>query len=458
MLFAATIALAFSLSPTAEALSLSQATFTHLRSGNKASSPFLSMSTSSDIQINVDSFLSSIPVGPPDSILGINEAYKSCSDPNKVNICVGAYRDSDGKPWVLPSVREAEKKMMEAKENKEYAAIAGDAEFVRLALQFAYGKDADLTRIAGVQSLSGTGACRIGGNFLAKFLPSGTAIYLPKPTWGNHVAIFRDCGFDVRWYRYYDSSTNGLDFQGLKEDLNEAPENSVVLLHACAHNPTGCDPSMDQWKAISAICKEKQFKVFFDSAYQGFASGDAEADATALRLFVSDGHTPILAQSFAKNFGLYGERCGTLSVVCSTAEQKAAVMSQLKLIIRPMYSNPPIHGSGIVRTVLSDKALTEQYYDECKSMANRIRKMRVLLVEKLKEVGSTHDWSHVTDQIGMFAFTGMTSDMCDELMFKHSIFLTRDGRISLAGLNEGNIVYVASAIHATTDGKSITSS
>ena len=217
-----------------------------------------------------------------------------------------------------------------------------------------------------------------------------------------------------------------------------------------------CDPTLEQWSSISKKIGEKSHHVFFDSAYQGFASGDAEADASALRLFVNDGHNVALAQSFAKNFGLYGERTGTFSVVTNNPEEKEAVMSQLKLIIRPMYSSPPIHGSSIVRTVLNDEGLTEQYYGECAKMAERIKSMRTLLVDKLKEAGSTHDWSHVTSQIGMFAFTGMNSDMCDELTSKYSIFLTRDGRISLAGLNESNVEYVAKAIHSVTDGKSIT--
>jgi len=414
-------------------------------------------------KLNAGTFLGDIPEGPPDAILGIAEAFKSCTDENKVNVCVGAYRDSNGKPWILPSVRKAEESLLaDSTANKEYAPIAGDAAYVKLALGFAYGTDLNLDNVAGVQSLSGTGACRIGGHFLSKFVPKPDGcdkvpIYIPSPTWGNHIAIFKEAGMDVRRYRYYNSETNRLDYEGLLEDLKDAPEGSVILLHACAHNPTGCDPTMDQWKDISTLIKSKGHQVFFDSAYQGFASGDAEADASALRYFVAEGHNVVLAQSFAKNFGLYGERTGTLSVLTNSAEEKSAVMSQLKLIIRPMYSSPPIHGSSIVRTVLTDEGLTGEYYENCKEMACRIRDMRVKLVEVLKEVGSTHDWSHVTEQIGMFAFTGMSSDMCDELTSKYSIFLTRDGRISLAGLNGGNIEYVAKAVHDVTDGKKITS-
>ena len=361
---------------------------------------------------STQSFLSTIPEGPPDAILGIAEAFKSCTDERKVNVCVGAYRDSSGKPWILPSVRKAEERLLaDATANKEYAPIAGDAKYVELALKFAYGADTDLSSVAGVQSLSGTGACRIGGHFFAQFAPKpegleSVPIYIPNPTWGNHIKIFQECGMDVRRYRYYNSKTNGLDYDGLIADLKEAPNGSVILLHSCAHNPTGCDPTMDQWKDISDLIKEKNHHVFFDSAYQGFASGDAEADAAALRFFVDEGHNVVLAQSFAKNFGLYGERTGTLSVLCNSVEEKSAVMSQLKLIIRPMYSSPPIHGSSIVKTVLTDEELTKEYYGNCKEMAERIKSMRMRLVEVLKEVGSTHDWSHVTSQIGMFAFTG----------------------------------------------------
>ncbi len=352
------------------------------------------------------SFLSEIPMGAPDAILGIAENFKACTDPNKVNVCVGAYRDENGKPWILPSVKEAEKMMMDdASETKEYASIAGDAAYVAEAIKFAYGQDQDLSSLAAVQTLSGTGACRIGGQFLANFAPV-KKIYIPDPTWGNHIAIFENCGLEVVRYRYYNRATNALDLNGMIEDIKAAPEGAIVLLHACAHNPTGCDPSKEQWEAISALCKEKDLQVFFDSAYQGFASGDAEADAFALRYFVEQGHNVMLAQSFAKNFGLYGERCGTLSFVTNSAEDKERVMSQVKRIIRPMYSSPPIHGSSIVRTVLTNEQLTKQYYEECAFMANRIGSMRKLLAEKLKEAGSTHDWSHITSQIGMFAYTG----------------------------------------------------
>ena len=397
-----------------------------------------------------------LPAGPPDAILGIAAAFRECTDPRKVNVCVGAYRDSQGQPWVLPSVRAAEERLLT--DNKEYLPIEGDVAYINKALRFAYGADMDVENcVAGVQSLSGTGACRIGGQFLANFYPGVQTIYIPTPTWGNHWKIFESCGLKTAPYRYYSRVTNRLDIDGLLQDLRQAEPKSIILLHACAHNPTGCDPTVDQWKQIADVIQERQHVTFFDSAYQGFASGDAEKDAFALRYFVQERQLPVLlAQSFAKNFGLYGERCGTLSVVCADAEEKARILSQLKTIIRPMYSSPPRHGSSLVKTVLQDDVLTAQYYQECAGMAHRIQQMRTLLVEKLAAAGSTHDWSHVTQQIGMFAFTGMSADMCDALTAEYAIYLTRDGRISLAGLNEKNIDYVAQAIHAVTDGKSIT--
>jgi aspartate aminotransferase len=256
-----------------------------------------------------------------------------------------------------------------------------------------------------------------------------------KATWGNHHKIFQECGLTVHTYRYYDRSTNRLDLDGMVSDLAGAPPGSIILLHACAHNPTGCDPTDSQWDELLTVIQERNHMIFFDSAYQGFASGNAEADAKALRRVMKVGSIPImLAQSFAKNFGLYGERCGTLSVVCKDPVQRDILMSQLRCIIRPMYSSPPKHGSSIVRTVLSDPKLTEQYYEECASMAERIQSMRTRLVEALVASGSKHDWSHVTEQIGMFAYTGMSAAMCDELTKDYAIYLTRDGRISIAGM------------------------
>jgi|TARA_B100000524_G_scaffold15075_1_gene8231 aspartate aminotransferase len=264
-----------------------------------------------------------------------------------------------------------------------------------------------------------------------------------------------NAGLEVRKYRYLDRATNGLNYEGMLEDIAAAPKGSIFLVHACAHNPTGVDPNEEQWKAISAALLKGGHHVLVDMAYQGFATGDARRDAGALQALVKDGHSLILAQSFAKNFGLYGERVGSLSVVCKDADEAVRVKSQLQLLIRPMYSSPPIHGALLVSEVLSDAALSEQYYAECAQMAERIGTMRKLLREKLDALGSTHNWSHITNQIGMFAFTGMTPEMCDQLTEEHAIFLTRDGRISLAGINPSNVDKVASAMHDVTKGRDL---
>lgn len=245
----------------------------------------------------------------------------------------------------MPSVIEAEKRLYEALADKEYLPITGLADFTKLSVELAYGKDSAPVkekRIAAAQSISGTGALRIGMAFLARFYPHAKSIYLPGPTWGNHIPIAKDSGLEVKQYKYFDKETVGLDFEGMKQDLRNAPNNSIVLLHACAHNPTGIDPTHEQWKELSNLCKEKGHFPFFDMAYQGFASGDIDYDAFALRHFVAEGHQPILTQSFAKNMGLYGERAGAFSIVTSSPEEKARVDSQIKILIRPLYSNPPV--------------------------------------------------------------------------------------------------------------------
>jgi aspartate aminotransferase, mitochondrial len=430
----------------------------------RSSRALSSASSSNESRTHSSSWWDAVPLGAPDAILGIAQAFRECTDPRKVNICVGAYRDAEGKPWILPSVQEAEARLWQQQAdtptvvNKEYLPIEGDAAFLQLALQFAYGPDLmSQYSLAAVQSLSGTGACRIGGAFLQQFTPPGTTIYIPVPTWGNHWNIFRAAGLPTQPYRYYDAATNRLDFAGLREDISHAPPGSIILLHACAHNPTGCDPTPAQWQEMAQIMADRQHIAFFDSAYQGFASGDAERDAWALRYFCSRGDIRVLlAQSFAKNFGLYGERCGTFSVLTTSPATRDHVLSQLRNLVRPMYSSPPKHGAALVRTVLADPALAAQYTAECRRMAERIAAMRQRLVRALAAAGSTHDWSHIQQQIGMFAFTGMSSAMCDRLTQEYAIFLTRDGRISLAGLNEGNVDYVARAVHTVTEGQSIT--
>ncbi|KAG7386026.1 Aspartate aminotransferase, mitochondrial [Phytophthora pseudosyringae] len=398
-------------------------------------------------------WLAGVPMGPADPILGLTERFNKDSDPRKISLGVGAYRDDNGKPYVLPSVLEAEKRIMAAGKNKEYAGIAGMKDFVDLSLQFAYGEDCDALkegRVTGVQTISGTGGVRLAGEFFAKFLGEGTPIYMPNPTWGNHIPIMKNAGMEVRRYTYYEPASRGLDFSGLINDLEGAPDGSVFLLHACAHNPTGVDPTMEQWRKISDVMKAKKHVPFFDCAYQGFASGDATRDAAAIRHFVKEGHNIFLSQSYAKNFGLYGERVGALSVVTASKEEADRVQSQLKIIIRPMYSNPPIHGSLIVSTVLSDAQLKKQWYSECKGMADRIISMRTALrsaIEKIENAnGIKSDWCHITDQIGMFCYTGLTEAQVTRMIEKHHIYLTKDGRVSMAGVTSKNVEYLAQSI------------
>lgn len=390
-------------------------------------------------------------MAPPDPIVGLNEAYQVDDYPQKVIVGVGAYRDDAGMPYVLPCVREAEQRMMDSKLDMEYSGIAGDPKFVNLALKFAYGDNSTAIaerRVQGVQALSGTGGLRVMGELLKKH--GHSTIYVPNPTWGNHIPIFTNSGLEVRKYSYYDTTTSSLDFQGLIRDFNEIPEGTVVLLHACAHNPTGMDPSLEQWKEISELMKKRNLIPFFDCAYQGFASGDAATDAASIRMFVDDGHLMAMVQSFSKNFGLYGHRVGALSVVGSSAEEAMRVVSQLKLVIRPMYSNPPRHGARIVTTILSDPELSKDFVEQCKGMANRINSMRGLLRTRLEDAGSTQDWQHITNQIGMFAYSGMTKDQVMELRERHHIYCTADGRISMAGVTSGNVDHIANAIHDVT--------
>ncbi|TPX46046.1 aspartate transaminase [Synchytrium endobioticum] len=395
-----------------------------------------------------------VPQGPPDPILGVTEAFKADSNPKKMNLGVGAYRDDNGKPYVLNCVKKAEEIIFNSKLDHEYLPISGLAEFIKLSLELAYGQDSAPLKagtIVAAQSISGTGALRIGGVFLSRFYPGAKKIYVPTPTWGNHNSVFRDCDLEVGQYKYFDKNTNGLDFDGMIGDLKALPSKSIILLHACAHNPTGVDPTQQQWASISDVCKEKQHFTFFDMAYQGFASGDPTTDAFALRHFVKQGHKPILAQSYAKNLGLYGERIGCFSIVTDGGIEAKAVDSQIKIAIRAIYSNPPLAGARIVKEVLSQPELRNEWYTEVKMMADRIISMRIALKNHLIETyKSKKNWDHIVKQIGMFAFTGLTPEQVDRMRSEFSIYLTQDGRISLAGINSGNVEYLANAIHAVT--------
>nr|XP_039257561.1 aspartate aminotransferase, mitochondrial-like [Styela clava] len=395
---------------------------------------------------------SNVEMGPPDAILGVTEAFKRDDNPKKMNLGAGAYRDDAGKPYVLPSVRKAEEKIVGQKLDKEYLGITGLPAFFKAAADLAFLPDSDVIkekRNVTVQTISGTGSLRVGANFLAKYLDAKT-VWLPTPSWGNHTPIFKHAGLDVKAYRYYDSETCGFDSAGALEDLSKIPENNIVLFHACAHNPTGVDPSFEDWQKMAEICKQRNLLPYFDMAYQGFASGDTDRDAKAMRYFVSEGHNILLSQSFAKNMGLYGERVGAFTIVCADEEEAKRVESQVKIIIRPMYSNPPLHGARIASTIMGDADLRAQWLLEVKSMADRIISMRTQLANNLKKEGSTHNWQHITDQIGMFCFTGLKPEQVEKLTNDFSVYLTKDGRISVAGVSSANVEYLAHAMHQVT--------
>jgi aspartate aminotransferase, cytoplasmic len=409
-----------------------------------------------------NSLLAGVPLAPPDPIFGLNSAFKADKSGKKVNLGVGAYRTAEGKPWVLQCVQRAEAKILASQAsgnvNKEYLPIDGHAGLRTRSAELIFGKEM-LAALGGrcqnIQCVSGTGALRLGFEFAARFMgqsgPAASgkkpAVLVPDPTWANHQKIITHAGLTPQTMRYLDRKANTLDLQGLLADLRAAPQGSVVLLHACAHNPTGVDPTLGQWDQIAEAMQEAGHFAFFDSAYQGFASGDLARDAGAVRLFVERGIPLFVAQSYSKNFGLYGERTGCLQVVTASEEEAKAAQSQLKGIARGMYSNPPIHGALIVATILGDAALTKLWHEELNQMAARIGEMRKLLFDALQARGVPGNWTHITSQIGMFSYTGLTKEQVQFIIKEHHIYLTADGRISMAGLNSTTVDWLAAAIH-----------
>lgn len=403
----------------------------------------------------MSSVFANVVRAPEDPILGVTVAYNKDQSPNKLNLGVGAYRTEEGKPLVLNVVKRAEQMLVNDQSRvKEYLPIVGLADFNKLSAKLIFGADSPAiqeNRVATVQCLSGTGSLRVGGEFLARHYHERT-LYIPQPTWGNHPKIFTLAGLSVKTYRYYNPETRGLDFEGMLEDLGSAPSGAIVLLHACAHNPTGVDPTIEQWEQIRQLMRSKSLLPFFDSAYQGFASGSLDADAQSVRIFVTDGGECLAAQSYAKNMGLYGERVGALSIVCKTADAASKVESQLKLVIRPMYSSPPLHGASIVAAILKDSDLYNEWTLELKAMADRIISMRQKLFDALQAKGTPGDWSHIVKQIGMFTFTGLNSEQVTFMTNEYHIYMTSDGRISMAGLSSRTVPHLADAIHAAVAG------
>ena len=345
--------------------------------------------------------------------------------------------------------------------NHEYLPIAGLASFTGKAAELILGPDSPALaekRTISIQTISGTGAVHLGGAFLAKFYTGNRTVYFSNPTWANHGQIFGNVGLQTATYPYFHKDTRGLDFDGMKAAIQAAPTHSVILLHACAHNPTGVDPTEAQWKELAEILRSRSHLPFFDCAYQGFASGDLARDASAIRYFVEQGFELLVAQSFAKNFGLYGERAGCLHYVAppqkdadgysaqAVADTVSRVKSQLAVLQRSEISNPPIYGARVASTVLNDPALFSEWEENLRTMSGRIIGMRTALREKLEALGTPGTWNHITDQIGMFSFTGLSEAQVQKLRSDFHVYMTKNGRISMAGLNTNNVDYFAKAV------------
>ncbi|KAL0257056.1 Aspartate aminotransferase, cytoplasmic [Diplodia seriata] len=397
-----------------------------------------------------------VPKAPEDPLFGLMAAYRADTDPKKVDLGIGAYRDNTAKPWVLPVVKKADEILRNDPElNHEYLPIAGLPQFTSASQKLILGADSPAIaekRVTSLQTISGTGAVHLGALFLARFYntKADKTVYFSNPTWANHNQIFTNVAFPVKTYPYFSTKTRGLDFDGMLSTIKGAPEGSIILLHACAHNPTGVDPTQEQWKAIAEVIREKNHFPFFDCAYQGFASGDLAKDGWAIRYFVEQGFELVIAQSYAKNFGLYGERAGCFHFVTAPGSNASDVVdrvdSQLKILQRSEISNPPIYGAKIASTVLNDPALFEEWKDNLRTMSGRIIDMRKALRSKLEELGTPGTWNHITDQIGMFSFTGLTEKQVLKIRADAHVYMTKNGRISMAGLNTNNVDYVANAI------------
>ncbi|KAI9314796.1 aspartate aminotransferase [Dichotomocladium elegans] len=396
------------------------------------------------------SVFQNVPQAPPDAIFSLTAGFKADTHPQKINVGVGAFRTDELKPYVLPVVKKADAILFnDATLDHEYLPIAGTPSYTKAASKLILGDNSPAIaedRVCAVQTISGTGANHTGGAFLSQYYTKSRKVYISKPTWANHRAIFGLVGFEVEEYPYWNPTTRGLDYDALLQCLREAPNGSIFVIHACAHNPTGVDPTVEQWKAIAAIMKAKDHFPFFDCAYQGFASGDLDRDAWAVRYFVEQGFELLVAQSFAKNFGLYGERAGNLTVVSKTAADSKRVLSQLEKLQRAEISNPPAYGSRIVDIVLNDPALYAEWKENLKYMSSRIIDMRKALRERLEALGTPGTWNHITDQIGMFSFTGLKASQVKVLKEKYHIYMTDNGRISMAGLSTTNVDYFAKAV------------
>jgi aromatic-amino-acid transaminase len=391
--------------------------------------------------------LASIEMAPRDPILGLTEAFVADPNPAKVNLGQGVYVDDTGKVPVLECVRRAESALATGARPRSYLPIDGLPAYDRVAQEVVFGADHDVLktkRVVTVQSLGGTGALKVGADFLRRADPDAQ-VWISDPSWENHRALFEYAGFKVNTYPYYDPASHGCRFSAMLAGLSELPAGAIVVLHACCHNPTGVDLSREQWQRVLEVVKRRGLVPFLDNAYQGFGDG-LEEDAYAVRLFADSCPAVFVAGSFSKSLSLYGERVGALSVVTASPDEAARVLSQLKRIIRTNYSNPPTHGGEVASMVLSNPELRQLWEQELGAMRDRIKLMRRLLVEKIREQRADFDFGHMLDQRGMFSYSGLSKEQVHALREKHAIYAVDSGRICVAALSTANVDYVARAI------------
>ena len=397
------------------------------------------------------SLFSDVQQAPPDAILGLTEQFKADTNPQKVNLGVGVYQDASGKLPLLRCVEAAEKKLAEAAAAKGYLPIDGLATYDADVKDLVFGEGSGVhDRVVTVQALGGTGALKVGADFLRQVNPEAKVL-ISNPSWENHQALFTRAGFTVEKYAYYDAEAKGVDFEGMLADLRAAAPGTVVVLHACCHNPTGYDLTADQWDQVIETVLAGDLVAFLDMAYQGFSEG-LEEDGATVRKFAERVPSFFVSTSFSKSLSLYGERVGALSIVCADAEEAKRVLSQVKIVIRTNYSNPPTHGAQLAATVLSDADLRAQWVDELGEMRDRIKAMRGALVEGLRAAGVEGDYSYITDQVGMFSFSGLTKDQMVRLRNEFGVYGTDTGRICVAALNDDNVGYVSESIAAVLKG------
>lgn len=395
------------------------------------------------------SIFAAVEMAPRDPILGLNEAFNADTRATKVNLGVGVYCDDSGKIPLLAAVRAAEKARLDALPSRGYQPIEGPASYNQAVQNLLFGAGSELIkdgRVVTVEALGGTGALKVGADYLKRLLPTAK-VCISDPSWENHRALFESAGFAVENYPYYDAASKGVDFAAMKACLAGLPAGTIVVLHACCHNPTGADLSEAQWQEVVETVRARGLVAFIDMAYQGFADG-IEPDALALRLFAASGLQFFVSSSFSKSFSLYGERVGALSIVTAGKDESARVLSQVKRVVRTNYSNPPTHGGAIVAAVLASPELRKLWEEELAGMRERIRAMRTGLVEKLRARGVAQDFSFVAKQRGMFSYTGLGAGQVERLQAEFGIYAVSTGRICLAALNSRNIDYTADAIAA----------